>query len=473
MRPQNTIARDRLDGFLRMYAPCSASMIAEGLKISVPTVHRMLRERGADVIRMGTTKSARYALRGQLRGVPGALSVYLIDEGGRGHACGEIHLADPSGSVLDVAAMGWPVDTIHRAGWWDGLPYPIYDMRPQGFIGRSFAHRTYTDLNISQNPEEWSDQDIMYVLSRRCPDTVGNLIVGDQSYQYWQHTISNPPEVRTESTLVDHYAELADQAAGLGVVGSSAAGEFPKFTALRVGQGATTPHVIVKFSGADNSAAVTRWADLLVCEHIALTVLQYSSHITPAPSRILAGRGRTFLEVERFDRIGDLGRRPVVSLSSLDAAFIGSGSGLWPAIMEKLHKISPAWIKEGTTKDINILWWYGRLIANTDMHLGNLSFCFNPAPNKEPVLSLSPVYDMLPMMYAPLPGGEVPVREFNPPLPLPRDEIAWLAAHSLACKFWQLSGNDGRISVAFRDICNSNLNKLLVLSERFQGTRAM
>jgi len=42
-----------------------------------------------------------------------------------------------------------------------------------------------------------------------------------------------------------------------------------------------------------------------------------------------------------------------------------------------------------------------RLIANTDMHLGNLTF------HVEGTFRLAPAYDMLPMAYAPLPGGEV------------------------------------------------------------------
>jgi hypothetical protein len=49
----------------------------------------------------------------------------------------------------------------------------------------------------------------------------------------------------------------------------SAAGH-PKFTASRRQSDGCRFEAIVKFSGADGSAAVQRWSDLLVCEHLAL-----------------------------------------------------------------------------------------------------------------------------------------------------------------------------------------------------------
>ena len=57
---------------------------------------------------------------------------------------------------------------------------------------------------------------------------------------------------------------------------------------------------------------------------------------------------------------------------------------------------------------VRILWWYGKLIGNTDMHLGNVSFRFRPDPRGRVQLNLAPAYDMLPMLYAPLSGGEIP-----------------------------------------------------------------
>jgi hypothetical protein len=93
---------------------------------------------------------------------------------------------------------------------------------------------------------------------------------------------------------------LAEQAVGAGVAGSSAAGEFPKFTAAREFERSATPHIIVKFSAADDSPAVRRWADLLVCEPLALECARRLPGVESARSRIVQYGGRTFLEVERY-----------------------------------------------------------------------------------------------------------------------------------------------------------------------------
>ncbi len=105
-----------------------------------------------------------------------------------------------------------------------------------------------------------------YALSRIGSDTSGNLILGDRALERWQTQKLAPSEPIAPRDLAGAYARLAEQAIAAGVPGSSAAGEFPKFPALRELAGADTPHVLVKFSGADGSPAVQRWADLLVCE---------------------------------------------------------------------------------------------------------------------------------------------------------------------------------------------------------------
>ena len=103
---------------------------------------------------------------------------------------------------------------------------------------------------------------------------------------------------------------------------------------------------------------------------------------------------------------------------------------------------------------IQHLWWFGRLIANTDMHTGNLSF----VPSGQ--LALAPTYDMLPMLYAPLPGGELPTRAFEPALPLPPQRGVWRVACSAAISFWERAAADARISQPFRRVLASNGERL-------------
>ena len=109
---------------------------------------------------------------------------------------------------------------------------------------------------------------------------------------------------------------------------------------------------------------------------------------------------------------------------------------------------------------IQHLWWFGRLIANSDMHTGNLSF------RPQGRLVLAPAYDMQPMLYAPLPGGEVPMRSFEPALPLPPQRPIWTLACAVAVRLWTAASQDQRVSDGFRRVCASNAQRLLRLTEQ-------
>ncbi|MFD0666421.1 hypothetical protein ACT80S_01780 [Ramlibacter sp. MAHUQ-53] len=86
------------------------------------------------------------------------------------------------------------------------------------------------------------------------------------------------------------------------------------------------------------------------------------------------------------------------------------------------------------------------------MHDGNLAFL--------PGLRLAPVYDMLPMRYAPPRAAEVVTPPFAPPLPLPAEREAWAAALPAARAFWAEAAGDRRISGGFRRVCEANARHL-------------
>ncbi len=466
MRPRNEAARSQLTTALSRRAAASASDLAVQLGVSVPTLHRLLRELGSAVIATGAARRTRYALRRPVRGDASALPVYAVDATGRAEHIGDLALVQPQGSCMGLGGTPWPVPEGSRDGWWGGLPYPLYDMRPQGYLGRQLARAEHRQFSVSANPEEWSDDDVAHVLSRIGSDVSGNLIVGNAAFERWQASmVASPPgragKAASKPAIGRAYARLAEQAVAAGVPGSSAAGEFPKFPALRELAGSDTPHVLVKFSGADGARAVQRWSDLLVCEHLALECTAALPGVASARSRIVASNGRTFLEVERFDRHGESGRSPLVSLGTLDAALIGDGSSDWPRLASRLH--AAGLLGADDVQRIEHLWWFGRLIANTDMHTGNLSF----RPHGPPAaLSLAPIYDMLPMLYAPLAGGEVPARNFEPPLPLPPQRATWTAACTAAIAFWLRAATDTRISEAFRRVCSASGQRLEQVTQR-------
>ena len=458
MRPRNQAARNQLTTILARRAAAGASGLAEQIGVSVPTLHRLLQEIGGAVVTMGKARRARYALRRPLRGDLAELPVYEVDASGRAALLTHLALVHPQGSCMSLADSGWPVAEESRDGWWAGLPYPLYDMRPQGYLGRQFARAEHRRFAVSPNPEEWSDEDVVYVLSRTGSDVSGNLILGNPAYEHWQAGKVAPREPVKARALGRAYARLAEQAIAAGVPGSSAAGEFPKFPALRDLAGSETPHVLVKFSGADGSPAVQRWADLLVCEHLALECAAALPGVASARSRIVVQGGRTFLEVERFDRHGLFGRSRLISLATLDAALLGDGSTDWTRLAGRLA--AAGLLAADDVQRIHYLWWFGRLIGNSDMHTGNLSF------RPQGTLALAPAYDMLPMLFAPLPGGEVPPRSFEPPLPLPPQRPVWTSACTAAIAFWKRASQDPRISSGFRRICLASARRLQQVAER-------
>ena len=431
-------ARDQLAAALARQPAASAQDLAARLGVSLPTVHRLLRATPARVVSLGRARRTRHAWRRALRGQVGDLPVYRVDAQGAPHAWAALALTEPQGCAMPLEGTGWPVPPESRDGWWPGLPYPLQDMHPQGYMGRQFARAVHEGLQLPPDPRAWSDDDVLVALSRAGSDTVGDLIVGDEALRRWQAALLDAPEPLAGSELPAAYLALAEQAVAGGGAGSSAAGEFPKFAALRAldqaeeGAG-RTPHVLVKFSGAGGTPAERRWADLLLAEHLALQAC--ATHLAgqgvqAARTRWLQAGGRAFLEVERFDRHGRWGRSPLVSLEAVNAAFLGLPHRPWPELAAPLAQ--GGWLAEGAEAAVGALWWFGRLIGNTDMHLGNLSF--RPHAGR---LALAPAYDMLPMRYAPLGGGELaPLTLLEPPLPLPGERAlraqAQANAHRLA-----------------------------------------
>ena len=430
----------------------SATLLAQ-LGVSRATLMRAIRAAGAGVVARGLARRTTYAARRQLRGSSTPIPLYCVDRNGAGAEIGEIDLLHPEGCAIALqASLPWPLPNEMADGWFDGMPYFLDDMRPQGFLGRQFALRHAEDLRVPESPNEWGEDDAWHALSLHGSDQSGHYILGETAYRRFLADVQNEPQFLNDGEVEDAYAARAGIAMADGTPGSSAAGEFPKFTARRLLNG-ELHHVIVKFSGADVSPGSQRWSDLLVCEHLASRILPAELGIDAARSRIYRAAGRTFLEVVRFDRHGAFGRSPVCSWASLNAGVIGLAGDPWPKGAARLQQ--HGWLDAHAVGTVEKIWHFGRLISNTDMHDGNLSFV--------PGLAVAPVYDMLPMAYAPQRGVEIVDREYLPLLPLPSEAPAWTSAARAATTFWQQAAGDKRISAPFRAICRNNAKKLETL----------
>ena len=97
---------------------------------------------------------------------------------------------------------------------------------------------------------------------------------------------------------------------------------------------------------------------------------------------------------------------------------------------------------------LRLRWCFGQLTGNTDMHLANASVWLG---DEEP-FRLAPVYDMLPMVFAPGAQGEIVPREFTVPPVLPALREARAEAVPWAREFWGRVEADESISASFREM---------------------
>lgn len=412
-----------------------AAMVLAGLRVSQPTLSRLTRSAGDRVLRIGKARATRYALTRMIGRTGPCWPLYRIDPQGQPQALGQLH-------ALARAMWCWSPDAatadatfLHgefARGLYPGWPWFLDDLRPQGFLGRARARRLASLLDAPEDPRLWRDEDILLALLRDGDDAPGDLVVGEDALRRALAARWSPVHAINEAERASVYPERAEAALRGDAVGSSAAGEQPKFTATLTRGDGQWRAVIVKFSEPAGTPAARRWADLLHCEHLAAETLREGG-LPAAETCCLHGAGRVFLESTRFDRTPVLGRRGLVSLASLDAAFYGYGTRSWWQFAAELTR--DGWLRPEDATKLARTGWFGALIGNSDMHLGNASLHLADARP----LALAPAYDMLPMRWRPASTGELrPAgQDWRPPLPLPHETDDWLAAAELALHFWR------------------------------------
>ena len=436
---------DRLTALTQALArgPAAARELMRTLEVSQPVLSRALsalRQQGR-VVRLGTTRGARYALARGVNGIGARWPLYRIDENGRPIEIGLLHALERDHFYL-------PQGPARLRGLSEGLPYFLQDARPAGFLGRAVPHQ-FPELALPPRIADWSDDHLLVYLVQCAAENLGDLVLGERSIERY---LGGAPR----SAIIDprqrasRYPACAAEAMAGNPAGSSAHGEQPKFLA-RLDEGDRSTHVLVKFSPPRSSDAGQRWADLLVCEHLAHELL--SSAAFPAcRSRLFDFEERTYLEVERFDRLGADGRRGVASLYAIDAARYGK-LDRWSECARRLA--AERLLSAEDAERIALLEAFAMLIGNTDRHFGNVTLF----DRYEGPFELAPAYDMLPMLYAPQ-HEQITGRTYVPPTPTAALLRVWPAARALAERYWMRLAAEARLSASFREICARSLEAL-------------
>lgn len=401
------------------------------LGVSQPTFSRLAA--GSDrIISYGAKLEKRYTLRTPSNGMD-EIPIYQVGESGT---------VSNFGKLLSVRNDRFVFEADRGAKiLFDGLPWFVYEIRPQGFLGKGFSAQN-PELGLPASIIEWGDYEIVKALSSRGEDLPGNLIVGRESLD--RHLRGTKITIAMRSD----YQEMAALALSGDIAASSAGGEQPKFPCFNGDK-----HLIVKFSATLSlSDGARRWGDLIVCEDVANKVLEQHM-VSVAQTTVFEGDNRIFLESERFDRTL-AGRKAVVSLSGLDSEFVGNGSG-WVRTVSELLK--QKLVSADTLEKVRILNTFGQFIGNSDMHHGNLSFHANESYSN---FSIAPVYDMVPMMFAPSSQGEISEKMLVAPTPTPDTMECWVRAKDMAKTFWNEVLNHELISMSFKTIATSCLAEI-------------
>jgi hypothetical protein len=425
-------------------AVLSSSQLQAKLAISQPSLSRLVSRAGSKILRIGRARAAMYALSRPVFGVDGAIPVYAIDENG---------LPQQLANLYGIGSEQFYIETYSPDRWLKGggdngiypsLPYMLDDLRPEGFMGRLVAHNYAARLGYPDDAKYWSAQQVGHYVLQDGFDLSGHLVLGDSSLHDFQRRTLDIIDDR-ESVYPDRANAILKQWQG----GSSAGGEHQKFTAYTRENG----HVIVKYSPAGDSVEARRWQDLLICEYHALNSMSQAD-MPAASAQLFQFDGRVFLESQRFDRVGETGRVPMISLLAIDAEFVGLAQS-WSKVAQKMQQQ-----KLISSEDERVCLWnelYGHWIGNTDMHLGNLSMTVT-----ERGFKLLPAYDMLPMIYAPV-RGEIVKRNFILPVRPMQQADLWQSSGEVALGFWEIVAADKRVSKEFRQIAEDNVIKVKTL----------
>lgn len=406
------------------------------LQVSQATFSRTIQGLGREVIRFREPgiRTPRYAL---VRGEP-VLSpqpVFRVDEDGRVSELGKVSFLGGGGTWVD---LGGPGSRLH-----DGLPPAMAFAAPSGYLGARIAKGVSAQIGVPSSLRDWSDDHRVKFLCCLGSDVAGSLMWGADSFA--AHMAARQVAPIATADIPQVYPQLAAATTQTGA-GSSAGGEQPKFTCEIESRG----HLIVKFARTG-----TRSSEMLVLEELALRSLD-GAGIDAAPARYFESDGYGFLEIERFDRVGRFGRRGLISAGAIDDELFGMRDN-WPSFAQRCEEAGI--LGPGSVRRVLVLTAFSELIGNGDRHFENLSLMTDE--HGAPV-EVSPAYDMLPMMYAPVGGGIEPeLRLVTPSFQsLGARPDVWEPAFRAAHVFWTTAAADARLSRAMRSIGTRNARQI-------------
>ena len=415
----------------------SSSELADFLQVSLSSINRQLKQLILEeqVVRLGQGKNTKYTCIRKVAGVPQPVIVREVNEKAQVSIVGRLWITH-TGTIMETAS-----DIL----MYDDLPWYFSNLKPQGFIGKTIARHVSRKAYIPPKLDHWSSDDLLRYLVSFNHESSGNF----ELYQDYQ----KPPLLRYNAvpfnTVLKKHDKYVEGLSKSININSSAGGEQPKFNYRKnCNIKKVMTSCLVKFSPQLNvgNPVAERVKDLLVCEHLALSVLaEYNGYV--ASTELQRSKERQYLEVTRFDRVsvgeteGQLG---MVSLETVLAEYVGYASDLVEASITLKEK---GLLTESDASLLQTWLAYSRFIGNSDTHNGNVSLFLKDFH----VNGLTPAYDILPMRYMPA-SGDIPEPEIEIKKPKNIDEESWILGRELGLNFWEQAVTDSRLSAEFIEI---------------------
>jgi hypothetical protein len=425
--------------FLERAGPTRSGRIAKQLGIPGTSLRRIFRSMGDDVLQVGKARATTYALRRGIDGVRTPVPVYEVWRDGAVGAALRLHPVQPFGyyveSLRAEVQSGFHETGLGSPAGLVDLPWFLSDLKPEGYLGRAWLNGN-ADQGYPTKLTRWDGDDVLRYAVEQGVDLPGAWVVG---------AVQRARLAEPQRVLAGTLSERAERSATAVFGGSSPGGEQPKFTLFDADGCAK----LVKFSPPTDERTGERWADLLLAEHLAGSLLAKHG-VQAATSQIVDEGSRRFLLIDRFDRYGTHGRSGIASLLALDAHGTGSDLRSWKLVTATL--LARGQITSEHHEQVVWLEAFGHLIANSDMHMGNMSVRIDGTT----IIGLAPVYDMLPMFHAPRHG--VLVQHSYAPQShhdrFPGDAVA------LARRFWQLLREHPQRLGSLDVVCENQLELL-------------
>ncbi len=163
--------------------PATSKEIQLRTGFSQPTVARNLREMGDSVIKLPEGRSVRYAVTCNAFGANDRLPLVMVDAHGTHVVVANIRPLAHGGFFVEAEnGMSEVLQGDKGNGVYDDLPYFLYDLCPQGFIGRQIALEMASQSDVfPPDPRNWNSNHIGRFLLSNGDDLPGNFKLGDQA----------------------------------------------------------------------------------------------------------------------------------------------------------------------------------------------------------------------------------------------------------------------------------------------------